>query len=355
MVLNAVFWNGRRVFITGHTGFKGSWLSLWLQALGAKITGYALAPDPDGLFERAQVATGMQSIIADIRDVDGLDTALKNCRPEVVIHMAAQALVRASYAEPLATFATNIMGTANLLEAVRRCPGIRAVINVTSDKCYENREWLWGYRENEPLGGHDPYSASKACAEIVGAAMRASFFAPHDHAKHGIAIASVRAGNVIGGGDTASDRLIPDMVRAFSAGKPVILRNPSAVRPWQHVLEPLAGYLLLAEKLYADGPKYAEAWNFGPRDEDMWPVGRIAEAMADRWGNGASWQHDTTTQPHEAQLLRLDCSKARFRLGWKPRWPLDTALDAIVDWQRAALAGADMRSLTLKQIETWQT
>jgi CDP-glucose 4,6-dehydratase len=349
------FWRGRRVFLTGHTGFKGSWLSLWLQSLGAEVTGFALPPEAKGLFERAQVGTGMTSVIGDIREIEALTNAMTSCRPEVVIHMAAQALVRVSYDDPLMTFATNVMGTANVLEAVRHCPGVHAVINVTSDKCYENREWLWGYRENEPLGGHDPYSASKACAEIVGAAMRSSFFPPDTHAHHGVAIASARAGNVIGGGDTARDRLIPDIIAAFEAGRPVVVRNPVAVRPWQHVLEPLSGYLMLAEKLSTEGVAYAEAWNFGPRDEDMQPVARIADAMVTRWGAGASWTHDTSIQPHEAQVLRLDCSKVRQRLGWAPRWGLDRALNAIVDWHRAALDGADMRALTLRQIEEWQT
>jgi CDP-glucose 4,6-dehydratase len=354
MVVAAEFWRGKRVFLTGHTGFKGSWISLWLQSLGAELTGYALAADPGSLFERASVAQGMHSIIGDIRDLHRLANAVKASQPEIVIHMAAQALVRASYEDPLGTLSTNVMGTAHVFEAVRQCPGIRAVVNVTSDKCYENREWLWGYRENEALGGHDPYSASKACAEIVGSAMRASYFPTLDYLTHGVAIASVRAGNVIGGGDTARDRLIPDILTAFTTGRPVIIRYPKAIRPWQHVLEPLSGYLALAQMLHEFGPEYGESWNFGPHGNDMWPVAHIVDAMARRWGDGARWEVDAAAHPHEAQTLRLDCSKAQQRLNWQPRWTLDHALDAIIDWQRAALKGADMRIVTLEQIKSWQ-
>ena len=350
MVMNTEFWHGKRVFLTGHTGFKGSWLSLWLQTLGAEITGFALPPpDNQALFIRARVADGMTSIHGDIRDLAALETALKAAQPDVVIHMAAQALVRVSYEAPIDTFATNVIGTAHVFEAIRRCSSIRAVVNVTSDKCYENREWLWGYRENEALGGHDPYSASKACAEIVGSAMRASFFPPESS----VAIASARAGNVIGGGDTARDRLIPDLVTAFAADRPAVIRNPLAIRPWQHVLEPLAGYLLLAEKLVEEGPRHAEAWNFGPRDQDMLSVGTIADAMAARWGNNARWMQDQSSHPHEAHTLRLDATKARLRLGWQPQWTLDQALDSIVTWHQAALRNEDMRAVTLGQISSW--
>ena len=350
MVMNTEFWHGKRVFLTGHTGFKGSWLSLWLQTLGAEITGFALPPpDNQALFIRARVADGMTSIHGDIRDLAALETALKAAQPDVVIHMAAQALVRVSYEAPIDTFATNVIGTAHVFEAIRRCLDVRAVVNVTSDKCYENREWLWGYRENEALGGHDPYSASKACAEIVGSAMRASFFPPESS----VAIASARAGNVIGGGDTARDRLIPDLVTAFAADRPAVIRNPLAIRPWQHVLEPLAGYLLLAEKLVEEGPRHAEAWNFGPRDQDMLSVGTIADAMAARWGNNARWMQDQSSHPHEAHTLRLDATKARLRLGWQPQWTLDQALDSIVTWHQAALRNEDMRAVTLGQISSW--
>ena len=348
--MNTEFWHGKRVFLTGHTGFKGSWLSLWLQTLGAEITGFALPPpDNQALFIRARVADGMTSIHGDIRDLAALETALKAAQPDVVIHMAAQALVRVSYEAPIDTFATNVIGTAHVFEAIRRCLDVRAVVNVTSDKCYENREWLWGYRENEALGGHDPYSASKACAEIVGSAMRASFFPPESS----VAIASARAGNVIGGGDTARDRLIPDLVTAFAADRPAVIRNPLAIRPWQHVLEPLAGYLLLAEKLVEEGPRHAEAWNFGPRDQDMLSVGTIADAMAARWGNNARWMQDQSSHPHEAHTLRLDATKARLRLGWQPQWTLDQALDSIVTWHQAALRNEDMRAVTLGQISSW--
>jgi CDP-glucose 4,6-dehydratase len=354
MGISKTFWEGRRVLITGHNGFKGSWLSVWLQSLGAEVTGIALAPEINCLFELASVGSGMHTIVGDIRDADTVQKAMISSSPEAIIHLAAQSLVRVSYEEPLTTFATNVMGTANVLEAVRHCPSVRAVVNVTSDKCYENREWIWGYRENEAMGGHDPYSASKACAEIVGAALRSSFFPPTEYARHGVAIASARAGNVVGGGDTARDRLIPDIVAAFAAGRSAIVRNPAAVRPWQHVLEPLSGYLMLAEKLYVEGAAYAEAWNFGPRDEDMQPVARIADAMVKRWGDGACWTTTTGSQPHEAQVLRLDCSKAVHRLGWVPRWTLDHALDAIVDWHRTAISKANMHEFTLKQIEAWQ-
>lgn len=352
MALNPDFWRNRRVFVTGHTGFKGSWLSLWLQSLGAELVGFALPPpDSQALFERARVEQGMTSVFGDIRDQTALELALDEAHPEIVIHMAAQALVRASYEDPLSTFETNVIGTARVLDAVRRCPSVRAVINVTSDKCYENREWPWSYRENDRLGGHDPYSASKACAEIVGAAMRASFFPPDSR----VAIASARAGNVIGGGDTARDRLIPDILAAFAAGRPAIVRNPNAVRPWQHVLEPLSGYLMLAERLYVDGAACADAWNFAPREEDMQPVAAIASAMAQRWGENASWTHDASPQPHEAYTLRLDAAKAHRYLGWRPRWSLSRTLDAIIDWQRATLGDADMHTFTLHQIGQWQS
>lgn len=355
MVITPSFWHGKRVFLTGHTGFKGSWLALWLQSLGADVAGFALVPPSQpSLFERARVGDGMSSIIGDIRDREALAQEVAAHRPEIVIHLAAQALVRASYDDPVGTFATNVMGTVHLLDAVRRTPGVRAVVNVTSDKCYENREWLWGYRENEALGGHDPYSASKGCAEIVGSAWRRSFFPAASHAQHGVALASARAGNVIGGGDWARDRLLPDILAAFSGGRPVLIRHPAATRPWQHVLEPLAGYLMLAERLLTDGPAFADAWNFGPRDDDVWPVARIVAAMAERWGDGATWTQDAAPQVHEARELRLDCSKARQQLGWQPRWRLERGLDAIVDWHRADLAGADMNTFTLRQIAEWQ-
>ncbi|MCE3265119.1 MAG: CDP-glucose 4,6-dehydratase [Pseudoduganella sp.] len=353
--MNPAFWQGKRVFLTGHTGFKGSWLSLWLQSLGADVSGYALAPPSHPcLFEAARVGAGMRSTIGDIRDADALRAALQAAQPEIVIHMAAQALVRYSYTHPVETYATNVMGLVNLFEAVRSTPGIKAVLNVTSDKCYENQEWPWGYRENEPLGGYDPYSNSKACAELVTGAYRNSFFNPAQHGVHGVALGSGRAGNVIGGGDWAEDRLVPDMVRAIAAGQPVRIRSPHAIRPWQHVLEPLSGYLALAERLATDGPAFAQAFNFGPHDTDARPVQWIVERLCAQWGEGAAWALDAAPQPHEATYLKLDCSKARTRLDWQPRWPLARTLDEIVAWHKAHARGDDMRSVTLAQIATYQ-
>ncbi len=350
------FWQGKRVFLTGHTGFKGSWLSLWLQTLGAELTGYALAPPTKpSLFEVGHVGEGMHSIIADVRDAAALAKAMREAKPEVVIHMAAQPLVRYSYQEPVETYAINVMGTVHLLEAVRQTGTVRALVNVTSDKCYENKEWLWGYRETEPMGGHDPYSNSKGCAELVTAAYRSSYFNPATHGEHGVAIASARAGNVIGGGDWAEDRLIPDILRAIQARQPVQIRNPHAVRPWQHVLEPLSGYLTLAEKLYTEGPAYAEAWNFGPPDTDARPVQWIVEQLTAQWGEGASWQLDANAHPHEAHTLKLDCSKARARLGWHPRWDLPTALAGIVRWHKQMLLGDNMQTVSLQQIADFQS
>ncbi|MDO8298706.1 CDP-glucose 4,6-dehydratase [Lacisediminimonas sp.] len=350
------FWRGKRVFMTGHTGFKGSWMSLWLQSLGAELTGYALKPPTTpSLFEQARVAEGMRSIDGDIRELDALTRAMQAARPEIVIHMAAQSLVRYSYANPVETYATNVMGTLHLLEAVRATPGVKAVVIVTTDKCYENREWVWGYRENDPMGGYDPYSNSKACAELVSAAYRSSFFNARDYARHGVAVASVRAGNVIGGGDWAQDRLIPDILTAFEQGKSVLIRHPDAVRPWQHVLEPLRGYLQLAEKLVQQGPVYAEGWNFGPNGEDARPVRWIVEQMASRWGADARWHLEQGELPHEAGYLKLDISKARQMLGWHPRLKLNDSLNMIVDWARQRGAGSDVRSLTEQQIATYQT
>lgn len=353
--MDSSFWSGRRVFLTGHTGFKGSWLSLWLQKLDAEVTGFALEPPTTpSLFDEARVAEGMRSIVGDIRDRIALAKAMATARPEIVIHMAAQSLVRYSYQAPVDTYATNVMGTVNVLDAVRDTPGVRAVINVTSDKCYENREWMWGYRENEPMGGYDPYSSSKGCAELATSAYRFSFFNPSDYAKHRVAVATVRAGNVIGGGDWAKDRLVPDILGAFGRGESVNVRNPHAIRPWQHVVEPLRGYLTLAEKLLSDGPAYAEGWNFGPNDEDAKPVNWIVEQMASRWGEGARWQLDSGEQPHEANYLKLDISKARSRLSWHPVLRLGDALDLVVDWAKQRNAGADVRSVTLSQIENYQ-
>ncbi|UUX96776.1 CDP-glucose 4,6-dehydratase [Aquabacterium sp. J223] len=349
--VDPAFWQGKRVFLTGHTGFKGSWLSLWLQSLGAELQGFALAPPTSpSLFEQARVAEGMTSHIGDIRDAEALTASMAAFRPDIVLHMAAQPLVRLSYQEPVTTYATNVMGTVHLLEAVRRAGSVRAVVNVTTDKCYDNREWVWGYREDEPMGGHDPYSNSKGCAELVSAAYRKSFLAPA-----GIALATARAGNVIGGGDWAADRLVPDVLRALEKRLPVQIRNPHAIRPWQHVLEPLSGYLVLAQRLFGQGQDAAEGWNFGPRDEDARPVQWIVEHLCDSWGDGATWTLQPGDHPHEATFLKLDISKARQRLQWAPRWSLETALKRITDWHQAWLDGQDVRSLCLNQITRYQS
>lgn len=349
------FWRGRRVFLTGHTGFKGSWLSLWLQTMGAEVHGYALAPSTQlNLFDLARVADGMTSTIGDVRDLAGLTVALQTARPEIVLHLAAQALVRASYADPVGTYATNVMGTVHLLEAVRQTSGVRAVVNVTTDKCYENREWDWGYRESDVLGGYDPYSNSKGASELVTSAYRSSFFHPAKHAEHGVALATARAGNVIGGGDWAVDRLIPDLLAALQSSQPARIRNAHATRPWQHVLEPLRGYLLLAESLYTKGAVDGEAWNFGPQDDDAKPVEWIATEITRLWGGNASWVADPGDHPHEAHYLKLEISKARARLDWTPRLRLSDALRLTVDWTRQYHAGADMRSVTLSQIQNYQ-
>ena len=330
-------------------------MSLWLQSLGANVVGYALAPPTNpSLFEVADVGSGMRSVLGDIRDLAKLQAVFAETRPEVVLHMAAQPLVRYSYANPVDTYSTNVMGTVNVLEAVRHTPGVRAVVNITTDKCYENREWIWGYRENEPMGGYDPYSNSKGCAELVSASYRASFFNADRHANHGVALATVRAGNVIGGGDWAQDRLIPDLLAAFERGALVDIRNPHAVRPWQHVMEPLRGYLTLAERLVDEGCGFAEAWNFGPNDEDARPVGWIAEQMSQLWGDNAKWTATVGEHPHEATYLKLDISKARARLNWHPALRLNDALALIIDWSKLRLSGAEMRNRTLAQIETYQ-
>jgi CDP-glucose 4,6-dehydratase len=350
--VNPAFWSARRVLVTGHTGFKGGWLSLWLQRWGAEVTGYALAPPTEpSLFETARVGEGIQSVLGDVRDFAALRATMANCRPEIVFHLAAQPLVVPSYHQPVETYATNIMGTVHLLEAVRQVGGVRAVVNVTSDKCYANREWLWGYRENEPMGGDDPYSSSKGCAELVTAAYRASFFPPAAYAQHGVALASARAGNVIGGGDWAHYRLIPDLMRAFQSGRPALIRCPEAVRPWQHVLEPISGYLTLAERLCVQGPAFADGWNFGPAETDARPVHWLADRLAALWGNGAKWVTDGEPHPHEAHYLKLDCAKAWEQLSWAPRWDLARALAETVNWYQAHQAGADMQMATLAQIE----
>lgn len=344
--MNAAFWRGKRVFLTGHTGFKGGWLSLWLQQLGAEVTGYALQPPTTpSLFEVADVARDMTSVIGDIRDAAAVNKALCEASPDIVIHMAAQPLVRYSYANPVETYATNVMGTVHVLEAARQAGTVRALVNITSDKCYDNKEWVWGYREGEPMGGHDPYSSSKGCAELVTSAYRSSFCQDS-----GLALATARAGNVIGGGDWATDRLVPDILRAFEGNRPVVIRNPHAVRPWQHVLEPLSGYLALAERLYTEGQAWAEGWNFGPHDDDARPVQWIVERMVRLWGDGATWQWDDGDHPHEAHYLKLDISKAKARLGWSPRWDLAKALQNVIIWHQDWLAGKDVKTLCMEQI-----
>ncbi len=350
MVITADFWRDKTVFVTGHTGFKGAWLCLWLELLGAKVFGYSLSvPTKPSLFELIK-SDRLDSGTDDIRDLNKLTQAIREAQPEIVIHMAAQSLVRESYKNPVETYGTNVMGTVNVLEAVRQVGNVKAVVIVTSDKCYENQEWLWGYRESEPMGGYDPYSSSKGCAELVTTAYRNSFFNPSDYAQHGVGIASARAGNVIGGGDWASDRLIPDIIRAWHTEQKVIIRYPQAIRPWQHVLEPLSGYLTLAENLYRDGISYSGAWNFGSNESDAKPVGWIVAEMAKMWGDKADWTQETQNQPHEAHYLKLDCAKAKHHLNWQPRLDVKTALNWVVEWAKAWKTGADMREFTANQI-----
>jgi CDP-glucose 4,6-dehydratase len=346
--VDATFWRERRVLLTGHTGFKGAWLALWLQSLGAHVTGFSdSVPTEPSLYELARVGEGMDSIQGDVRDHEAVAQALADAAPEIVIHMAAQSLVRRSFAEPRDTYATNVMGTVNVLDAVRtHGDGVRVVVNVTSDKCYENREWEWGYREHEPMGGHDPYSSSKGAAELVTTAFRRSFFSAAD----GPRLASARAGNVIGGGDWGEDRLVPDLMRAALAGEQVRIRNPNSIRPWQHVLNPLRGYLVLAQALW-DSPEYAQSWNFGPADEDARPVGAIVERVGELWPGGVRWTLDDGPHPHEARYLKLDSSLARSRLGWRPLVGLDETLQSIADWYRQLADDADVRAVTLAQID----
>ena len=347
LVMNRVFWKDKKILITGHTGIKGSWLSLWLQNTGADVIGYSLLPPTKpSLFEIARLDKGMTSIDGDVRDLQYLTTVITENKPEIIIHMAAQALVRYSYKNPIETYSTNVMGTVNVLESVRHSGCVRVVIIVTSDKCYKNNEWLWGYRENEALGGHDPYSSSKGCAELVTSAYRNSYLSKKDYEHHGVAVASVRAGNVIAGGDWAEDRLMPDIVKAFMENRPVIIRNPHAIRPWQHVLEPLNGYLCLAEKLWEHGPEFAGAWNFGPDDKDARPVLWVVERLAKLWGEGAHWELDIAQHPYEASYLKLDCSKAKSLLGLSPRLSLSTAIDWVAEWYRSYRQNQDMRSAT---------
>ena len=354
--VNPEFWSGRRVFLTGHTGFKGSWLSLWLQELGAKVTGYALDPPTfPSLFLEAEVGKGMDAIQGDIRDGKYLYECIKASQAEIVFHMAAQPLVRYSYEAPVETYETNVLGTVNLLEGVRQSGGVRSLVNVTTDKCYQNLEWDWGYRESDRLGGHDPYSNSKACAELVTQSYRSAFFSDESYPSHGLAMATARAGNVIGGGDWAKDRLIPDILRSFEAGLPVTIRNPGAIRPWQHVLEPLGAYLKLAERLHEKGCAFSGAWNVGPSEGDTQTVEWITRQMAMQWGLGALWDVDRGQHPHEASFLKLDISKARNRLGWHPQLRLEEALDWTVSWSKKRQQGLAVKDITLDQIRNYQT
>lgn len=348
-------WKGRRVFLTGHTGFKGGWLALWLAEKGAQVRGFALAPTAEpNLFAAADVGGAVEDVRGDIRDFAQVRDAMDGWSPEVVFHLAAQPLVRRSYADPLGTYATNVMGTAHVLEAVRNCASVRAVVCVATDKCYENREWERAYRETDPLGGHDPYSSSKACAEMVASAYRRSFFSADDARGRGVLLATARAGNVIGGGDWSEDRLIPDLIRGFSAGVAVKIRRPGAVRPWQHVLEPVHGYITLAERLLTGEKRFAGPYNFGPAEEDAWTVERIADRLVALWGEGAKWTRDEDAGVHEAHLLRLDASKARAELGWRPRLRIDLALAWTVGWYRAWQQGSAMRDKTLQQIAAYE-
>jgi CDP-glucose 4,6-dehydratase len=351
-MIDKKFWKGKRVFITGHTGFKGSWLCLWLHRLGAKITGYSLDPPTDpSLFNLAKVNNLITSIKGDVRDGKKLAKYLSAAKPEIVFHLAAQPLVRDSYKLPVDTYAINVMGTVNVLEAIRLYGNtVRAFVNVTTDKVYENRESLLAYKENEPLGGYDPYSNSKACSELVTAAYRNSYFNPADYKKHKNAVATARAGNVIGGGDWATDRIVPDCIKSFSESNPVIIRNPHAIRPWQHVLEPLSGYLVLAQSLYIDGPNFSEAWNFGPHIDDCIEVGAIVKMLAKKWGKGAQYKLASTKEPHEAHYLKLNCSKAERRLGWQPRWGIEKAVQMTVKWYTGVFKGNSAIKLCNEQI-----
>ncbi len=354
-MINPAFWRERRVLLTGHTGFKGTWLSLWLQKLQAKLRGLALdPPSKPSFFDLVGAARGMEDLRGDIRDLAFVKTTLSEFQPEIVIHMAAQSLVRPSYADPIATYATNVMGTAHVLEAARSCASPRAVLVITSDKCYENREWDRGYVETDCMGGYDPYSSSKGCAELVTAAYRQSYFHRERYTEHHLALASARAGNVIGGGDWALDRLIPDAIRAFLSKRAFVVRFPEAIRPWQHVLEPLSGYLQLAQHLHEEGPPFAEAWNFGPEADAERPVRYLAERITALWGEGAQWcANPESNAPHEAHHLTLNAAKARNVLGWRPKLSLDDALALTVEWYKAFSRGRDMHEFSLGQIAAY--
>lgn len=351
--MSLLFWRNKRVLITGHTGFKGSWLSLWLQKLGAQIAGYALPSPDESLFELAKVGERMRSVFSDIRTSENLEQLFEEFRPEIVFHLAAQPLVRRSYLIPAETYEVNVMGTVCMLEAARKSTSCRVVVNITSDKCYENKEWPWGYRECDPMGGYDPYSSSKGCAELITAAYRSSFF-DANNTSHRIGLASARAGNVIGGGDFSSDRIIPDFMTARARGKPLFVRNPNAIRPWQHVLEPLSGYLMLAEQLWEDPAEFSQGWNFGPSLGDVRPVRWIVEKLSEYWDGEVSWKIDSSPKLHEAHLLMLDSTKARMHLGWSPRWNLEQALRAVAEWHDAYMRGESVREMVLRQIDVYE-
>lgn len=352
-VVTTGFWKGKRVFVTGHTGFKGAWLSLWLESMGAKVGGFALpAPTTPSLYEATGLGRSLEkSQMGDIRDLEDLALCMATFRPEIVLHLAAQALVLPSFEDPVGTFASNVQGTVHVLEAVRRCKDVRVAVMVTSDKCYDNKEWVWGYRETDPMGGKDPYSASKGCSELVTDSFRHSFFGPDS----GVALCSARAGNVIGGGDWAAYRLIPDLVRGVQASQPVLIRNPNATRPWQHVLEPLSGYLRLAERAWEDGPAHAEGWNFGPNDSAARSVGWVADRFAELWGVAREkmWVTDGRYFPKESTFLKLDISKAAAKLDWQPRWTADECLPRVAAWYRRYAEGANARKLMLAEIEDY--
>jgi CDP-glucose 4,6-dehydratase len=348
--VDQAFWNGKRVFLTGHTGFKGSWLSLWLNSMGSSVKGYSLEPNTSpSLYNILGLDNNIESEIGDIRDLNKLKKSIDVFKPDIIIHMAAQPLVRHSYKEPIETYSTNIMGTINVLEAVRECNSVKAVVIVTTDKVYENKEWSWGYRENEPLGGYDPYSSSKACAELVTAAYRQSFFSSSDSPS----VATARAGNVIGGGDWSEDRLIPDAIRAFDQNLPIVIRNPLSTRPWQHVLEPLSGYLMLAENLFNERRKFAQSWNFGPEDTDCRSVQWILDELIKIWGSNASWVLDVKANPHEANFLKLDCSKAKHELNWHSKWGISSVLEMIVKWHKRYQSGATMMDICVQEIKNY--
>lgn len=349
--MNDSFWNKKKVFITGHTGFKGSWTTLWLKKLGAEIKGYSLKPNTNpSLYNILELQNDILSEFGDICDLDSLTKSIKKFKPEIIFHMAAQPLVRESYEDPIRTYQTNVMGTINLFEAIRKIDSVKAVVNITSDKCYQNNERNEGYKEHEPMGGHDPYSNSKGCAELITTSYRSSFF----NATSKVSLASVRAGNVIGGGDWAKDRLIPDILKAFEKKEVAIIRNPDAIRPWQHVLEPISGYLLVAKMLYKYGGDYAEGWNFGPKENDAKPVKDIIDFFVLNWAKDAKWSIDKNSNPHEAKLLKLDISKAKTKLNWEPIWDLEKTLLSIIEWHESWVAGDDIRKVTLNQINEYE-